>query len=346
MEQAGPIGNVDVNFSMKNDLRNALKSVQADASEQEGLFLALKDAPLTNSMREAKYRAQQYSQNANEKWFCFSVVDTGNGMEPGQIEKLFRSDDKPTKKESGSAKVENTRLGMFVAVELCRRLGGFIACLSTPHAGTIFHVGIPVTMETGNTDTNVIAKPVKQPIIISGPITIVGDDTLGLKKQVMKQCERMRLDVEVIQVKSGREAVDKFSGDRTPSVLIIGKFRMQKQVNNPVRMKKTPRSCNASIFSNFPDYDMPEMDGLETMARVRKAEFEGKLQPSYIVSLTTDLTDNVSTLFMSAGGNEVMMNPPAQDFLPHLVGRFEVEKATASEVLSNFLTKKNPAASQ
>ena len=91
---------------------------------------------------------------------------------------------------------------------------------------------------------------------------------------------------------------------------------------------------------------MPEMDGLETMARVRKAEFEGKLQPSYIVSLTTDLTDNVSTLFMSAGGNEVMMNPPAQDFLPHLVGRFEVEKATASEVLSNFLTKKNPAASQ
>ena len=228
MEQAGPIGNVDVNFSMKNDLRNALKSVQADASEQEGLFLALKDAPLTNSMREAKYRAQQYSQNANEKWFCFSVVDTGNGMEPGQIEKLFRSDDKPTKKESGSAKVENTRLGMFVAVELCRRLGGFIACLSTPHAGTIFHVGIPVTMETGNTDTNVIAKPVKQPIIISGPITIVGDDTLGLKKQVMKQCERMRLDVEVIQVKSGREAVDKFSGDRTPSVLIIGKFRMQK----------------------------------------------------------------------------------------------------------------------
>lgn len=82
---------------------------------------------------------------------------------------------------------------------------------------------------------------------------------------------------------------------------------------------------------------MADMDALETVTLVRKIEYERKLQPSYIVSYTPDVTDNETMLFLSAGSNEVTVSPPPEDFISGLAHRFEVDKATAAEVLASVM---------
>ena len=79
------------------------------------------------------------------------------------------------------------------------------------------------------------------------------------------------------------------------------------------------------------------MDGLETVTEVRKMEYMRKLQASYIVSYTSDVTNNVAMILLQAGGNELMVKPLPSDFVPNLVCRFQVETATIDEVLGEVM---------
>jgi two-component system NtrC family sensor kinase len=68
-----------------------------------------------------------------------SIADTGSGMTPEQIRKIFQAG--YTTKAVG----EGTGLGLAIAREIIEEThGGSIECESWPGAGTIFHIRIPV----------------------------------------------------------------------------------------------------------------------------------------------------------------------------------------------------------
>ncbi len=74
-------------------------------------------------------------------WIIFSVADTGIGMTPEQIKKVFQpfiqADDSTTRKYGG------TGLGLTISQSFCKMLGGQLTVESRPSVGSIFSFRLP-----------------------------------------------------------------------------------------------------------------------------------------------------------------------------------------------------------
>lgn len=68
----------------------------------------------------------------------------------------------------------------------------------------------------------------------------------------------------------------------------------------------------------FVDYIMPEMDGVETTKKIRLL----KTHEPVIVIITAEVTDQLRTLFVSAGANEALEKPLSRDSLGQCLGKY------------------------
>jgi signal transduction histidine kinase len=84
----------------------------------------------------------------NIPWIVFQVCDTGIGMTPEQIEKLFQpftqADTSTTRKYGG------TGLGLAISVHFCEMMGGTISLESEPNKGSVFTIRLPARVEQPN----------------------------------------------------------------------------------------------------------------------------------------------------------------------------------------------------
>jgi len=76
------------------------------------------------------------------EWIVFCVHDSGIGMTPEQIERLFQpftqADSSTTRKYGG------TGLGLTISQRFCEMMGGRIDVESQPQAGSTFTIHLPV----------------------------------------------------------------------------------------------------------------------------------------------------------------------------------------------------------
>ncbi len=77
-------------------------------------------------------------------WINFTVSDTGIGMKPDQVEKLFQSFSQVH--SSNIHKYGGTGLGLAITKRICEMMGGDIFVESTPGEGSTFSVHLPATM--------------------------------------------------------------------------------------------------------------------------------------------------------------------------------------------------------
>ena len=79
----------------------------------------------------------------------FTVEDTGIGMTPEQLDKVFepfqQADSSTTRKYGG------TGLGLAIAYGIISEHQGGIECQSTPGQGTTFHITLPVVEQEETT---------------------------------------------------------------------------------------------------------------------------------------------------------------------------------------------------
>jgi len=86
--------------------------------------------------------ASPLSQNDPDKlWLSFSVEDTGIGIEPGEIEKIFNPFEQA---QAGQTLHEGTGLGLSISQQFVRLMGGEISVSSQPGSGSIFSFILPV----------------------------------------------------------------------------------------------------------------------------------------------------------------------------------------------------------
>jgi signal transduction histidine kinase len=92
--------------------------------------------------------AVEEEQIDGEGWLLWKVSDTGPGMSPEGIKKLF----KPFSQLDGSAtrKHGGTGLGLAISQQLCQAMGGRITVQSSPNRGSTFTIYMPTHVEPGS----------------------------------------------------------------------------------------------------------------------------------------------------------------------------------------------------
>ncbi|MEG4928141.1 MULTISPECIES: ATP-binding protein [unclassified Microcoleus] len=78
---------------------------------------------------------------AAEEWISFTVSDTGIGMNPEQIERVFQAFTQAD--ESTTRRYGGTGLGLAIAKKFCQMMGGDISLVSELGKGSIFTVELP-----------------------------------------------------------------------------------------------------------------------------------------------------------------------------------------------------------
>jgi len=114
----------------------------------------------------------------------FSVADTGIGMTPGQLDRLFerfsQADISTTRRFGG------TGLGLAITRAFCRLLGGDVTVTSVAGQGSVFTIALPVTMPEQAPEPDESAPP-------DAPgrhVVLVVDDDAGQRELLSRFLER------------------------------------------------------------------------------------------------------------------------------------------------------------
>ncbi len=128
--------------TLRLDLAPDLGAMRADLTRvRQILFNLLSNASKFTERGTITLRARREAQGSR---LCFTVEDTGIGMTPEQLERLFQAF---AQAEAATAsKYGGTVLGLAISKMFCEMMGGEIAVESTPGRGTSFRVTLPASV--------------------------------------------------------------------------------------------------------------------------------------------------------------------------------------------------------
>jgi signal transduction histidine kinase len=160
--EAGKIELENVDFDLDDLLANTLRSLAVRADHKGIALSAHVDGDVPRALRGDPVRLRQVVANlvSNAITFTeygevevrvarelgdllrFSVRDTGMGIDPADIERLFESFEQADK--SSSRRFGGTGLGLSISRGLVDLLGGTISAESAPGAGSTFTIRLPL----------------------------------------------------------------------------------------------------------------------------------------------------------------------------------------------------------
>ena len=205
----------------------------------------------------------------------FEVEDTGIGLTPDQIERLFQSfsqaDTSTTRKYGG------TGLGLAISKRLAQLMGGDVGVASTPGRGSIFH--FTARLSRGQTQ---VRSYLPQPDLRGRRVLVVDDNALALK--IMSEMLRsMTFRVEV-------------AGSGEQAIAAVG---------------DADRSADPFAIV-FLDWRMPRLDGIETARRMAAMPLAA---PPRRILVTAYGREEVFHEAESAGFDGVLIKPVSPSLL-------------------------------
>jgi len=183
----------------------------------------------------------------------FAVEDTGIGMTPEQLGKLFQSfsqaDDSTTRRYGG------TGLGLAITKNLVELMGGTIRVESVPEQGTIFRFQLPFP----KVQQAVLKNQCE--LLATKRVLVVDDDHIALEQiKTIVQSFDMRVDA----VDSGLAAISAL----------------------------TQAICDGDPYQiMLLDWKMPRLDGLETVRRIRDMKEFADLPPQILMVSAYDRSE-------------------------------------------------------
>lgn len=224
----------------------------------------------------------EYSEE-NQECLIFKVEDTGIGIKPEDMEKLFEAFHQADVKKNRM--VEGTGLGLHISKNLCELMGGSIDVESVYGEGTVFTVNImqqvvsrvPLNLQEAERIQREEQKQIFKPKAIKsalGKKVLVVDDNSTNLVITKKLLEPYHLEVDMAS--SGKEALLK-AGEVEYDLI-------------------------------FMDHMMPEMDGVEATKELRSMDIP-YCKEVPIVALTANAVYGARKELLDAGFSDYVAKP-------------------------------------
>ncbi|MGX8272023.1 ATP-binding protein [Brevundimonas diminuta] len=215
----------------------------------------------------------------DDEGLVIEVEDTGMGFDAEAAQRLFKpfvqADDAISRQYGG------TGLGLSICKSLAELMGGRITAESAPGEGSLFRVVLPVervaTAEAASTPTEEAASPEEATRL---RILAVEDNPAN---QMVVRCLLEPLGFEIVTADNGLEGVRRFEQEHFDMVLM--------------------------------DMQMPVMDGLDAMRRIRADEARLGAERTPIVMLTANTTEVHHLKAVQAGADHLVSKPVTLDIL-------------------------------
>jgi CheY-like chemotaxis protein/anti-sigma regulatory factor (Ser/Thr protein kinase) len=219
---------------------------------------------------------------ADRLWLRFEVSDTGIGIEPEELERIFHAfyQAKPgALTESGG-----TGLGLTISLEYTRLLGGDLTAESTPGQGSLFRLRLPVELaqaveqeEAG--PQRVVGLASEQP----GYRILVAEDSPDNQRLIATLLERAGFHVRTVD--NGQAAIEAFQAWH-PHLIWM-------------------------------DMRMPVMDGYEASRRIKALSGDGEVR---IAALTASAFEEDREAVLAAGCDAFVRKPLKEGELFKVMG--------------------------
>ena len=196
-------------------------------------------------------RADAAPSGEGQVRLAIEVEDTGPGIHDEELPRLFQQFEQA---RAGVQVGSGTGLGLAISRGFARLMGGDITVRSTPGAGSVFTVSLPVSVSSGEGWESRSPKPRVRslPAGLAAPRVLVADDVP--ENRVILADMLRRIGISVRLASNGREAVDQFA-EWHPDLVLM-------------------------------DLRMPVLDGYEAIREMRGAE-TGRRTPVVVVSAST-----------------------------------------------------------
>jgi PAS domain S-box-containing protein len=145
----------------------------------------------------------------------FAVSDTGIGMTPEQLGRLFQAFSQA--ETTTAARYGGTGLGLAISRKFCELMGGSVTVESTPGAGTTFLVRLPARTSPS------VAAPAGAEVAVEAadrrlPAVLVIDDDPAARDLVRRMLERE--PVRVVEAANGADGIALARAER-PAVIVL-----------------------------------------------------------------------------------------------------------------------------
>lgn len=234
----------------------------------------------------------QWESGQDEGVLKLRVSDTGMGIKKEDMGKLFGKFQRMD--VSRNRKIEGTGLGLSICKQLTELMNGTISVHSEYGLGSSFYVEIPQKAVGSKCMSPYVHKVVetKEDHVFYTKdvcILVVDDNQVNL---MVAQGLLSQYHIQTELAASGQEAIDLLSKGKQYDIILM-------------------------------DHMMPEMDGIETVQRIRRMKIPQAKAP--IVALTANAVKGVEAMFLSSG---------MDDFLPK-----PIQIADLTRVLKKWISK-------
>ncbi|EME43361.1 hypothetical protein DOTSEDRAFT_72688 [Dothistroma septosporum NZE10] len=270
------------------------------------------------------------NQGEDQLYLTFLVEDTGVGIPPDQLTRLFKRFSQTSSRSHVS--YGGSGLGLYICRELIEKQGGRVGVASRHGEGTAFafyiesriaakpcqSIGgmttwalesdVPMNHEASTlpdplpeeTDERLRRTPIRRKSAVSlerpGSHILLAEDNLINQRVLAKQLRAKGCTVTVAN--HGEEALQ-----------ILEKSERWSKGNNAVRLDAA-RAPTVRVDIILMDIEMPVMDGLQCAARIRQLERDGSLESSTpILALTANAREEQKHSALVAGMDDVLSKP-------------------------------------
>lgn len=216
----------------------------------------------------------------------FVVRDTGIGIPSDKLDRVFEQFTQAD--ASTSRRFGGTGLGLTISQRLVELMGGTIRVESVVGRGTAFSVRLGLGLSAESFDDTPKPDPTAQPAVSSpeaARTALVVEDNLINRKVATRMLERLGWAVETAE--NGKEALTAFDPTRHPVV--------------------------------FMDCQMPEMDGYEATAEIRRM---GGGEDAAIIALTANAMSDDVRRCLEAGMDDHIAKPIQLEILANALKRW------------------------